>query len=98
MAKKLDKIVVVDIEATCWENKTPENMESDIIEVGICLLDVETGEITDNRGIIVKPERSTVSDFCTELTTIDSSLIEKEGIPFADALKKLLDSRGKVHT
>lgn len=21
MAKKLDKIVVVDIEATCWENK-----------------------------------------------------------------------------
>ena len=89
MAKKLDKIVVVDIEATCWENKTPENMESDIIEIGICLLDVQTGEISDNKGIIVKPERSTISDFCTELTTIDNAMIEKEGISFADALKNL---------
>ena len=64
MAKKLDKIVVVDLEATCWEGKPPENMESDIIEIGVCLLDVHTGEITDNRGIIVIPERSTISDFC----------------------------------
>ena len=37
MARKLDKIVVVDIEATCWEGKPPEKQESDIIEVGICL-------------------------------------------------------------
>ena len=76
MAKLLDKIVVVDIEATCWEGKLPEGMISDIIEVGVCLLDVETGEITDNRGILVKPERSTISPFCTELTTITPELIE----------------------
>ncbi|QYS89362.1 hypothetical protein [Flavobacterium davisii] len=52
MAKLLDKILVVDIEATCWEGKLPEGMISDIIEIGVCLLDVQTGEISDNREIL----------------------------------------------
>jgi inhibitor of KinA sporulation pathway (predicted exonuclease) len=89
VAKELDKIVVVDIEATCWEVKTPENMTSDIIEIGICLLDVQTGEITANTGIIVKPERSTVSPFCTELTTITQEMVDSQGIPFKEACRLL---------
>jgi inhibitor of KinA sporulation pathway (predicted exonuclease) len=86
MAKLLDKIVVVDIEATCWEGKNPEGMENDIIEIGICLLDVHTGEIEDNRGILVKPERSDISAFCTQLTTITPEMIEENGISFKEAL------------
>ncbi len=86
MAKKLDKIVVVDIEATCWDGKVPKGMKSDIIEVGVCLLDTKTGEISENEGIIVTPERSTISAFCTKLTTITPELIQKEGIPFKEAL------------
>ncbi|NRS93509.1 hypothetical protein HNQ03_002600 [Chryseobacterium sp. 16F] len=31
-------------------------MVNDIIEIGICLLDVNTGEVSDNRGILVKPD------------------------------------------
>lgn len=89
MAKKLDKIVVVDVEATCWESKNPDGMENDIIEVGVCLLDINTGEITDNRGILVKPERSTISDFCTELTTITPEMVENNGVSFQEALKIL---------
>ncbi len=85
MAKLLDKIVVIDIEATCWNGSVPESMTSDIIEFGICLLDVNTGEISDNRGILVKPERSEISSFCTELTTITPELIEREGISFKEA-------------
>ena len=30
MAKKLDKILVIDIEATCWNTGAPEGMTSDI--------------------------------------------------------------------
>lgn len=89
MAQKLDKILVVDIEATCWNGPLPEGMTNDIIEIGICLLDTVTGEITDNRGIIVKPERSTVSPFCTELTTITQEMVDQEGIPFSEACKIL---------
>lgn len=99
MAKLLDKILVVDVEATCWEGATPEGMESDIIEIGICLLDVQTGEITDNRGIIVIPERSTVSPFCTQLTTITPELVATEGIPFKEAcniLKKQYQSQSRA--
>lgn len=89
MAKKLDKIVVVDIEATCWNGATPDNMQSDIIEIGVCLLDIQTGEITDNKGILVIPERSSISDFCTELTTITPELIKSEGVSFAEGLRIL---------
>jgi inhibitor of KinA sporulation pathway (predicted exonuclease) len=88
MAQKLDKIVVVDVEATCWEGKQPDDQQSDIIEIGICLLDVKSGEITDNQGIIVKPSRSKVSPFCTELTTITQEMVD-EGISFAEACKYL---------
>ena len=61
MPNLLDKIIVIDVEATCWEGVPLAGMESDIIEIGICLLDVQSGEITNNKGILVKPERSTIS-------------------------------------
>lgn len=89
MAKKLDKILVIDIEATCWNTGAPEGMTSDIIEFGICLLDVHSGEISDNRGILVIPERSEISEFCTELTTITPDLIREEGITFKEACKAI---------
>lgn len=89
MAKKLDKIVVIDIEATCWEGKKPQDMENDIIEIGICLLDINTGEISNNRGILVKPERSNISSFCTELTTITPELIDEKGLFFQEAVSIL---------
>jgi inhibitor of KinA sporulation pathway (predicted exonuclease) len=85
VAKKLDKIIIVDVEATCWDGANPEGMENDIIEIGICLLDIQTGEVSDNQGILVKPERSEISKFCTELTTITSTMIESEGISFKEA-------------
>lgn len=99
MAKKLDKILVVDIEATCWNGPNPPGMKNDIIEIGICLLDIHTGDITDNRGIIVKPERSEVSEFCTELTTITPEMVTEQGISFKEAcaiLKKTI-CRKAVH-
>ncbi len=89
MARELDKIVVVDVEATCWEGKTPEGMENDIIEIGICLLDVQAGEISDSKGIIVKPERSIISPFCTELTTKSQDFVDTKGISFKEACKIL---------
>jgi inhibitor of KinA sporulation pathway (predicted exonuclease) len=69
MANQLDRILIIDVEATCWDGANPPGMENDIIEVGVCLLNVQTGELSNSKGILVKPERSTVSSFCTELTT-----------------------------
>ncbi len=37
-----DKIVVVDIESTCWETKEEQgNQPMEIIEIGACVLDVK---------------------------------------------------------
>ncbi len=34
---KSDRIIIVDLEATCWENKEIQgDSQTDIIEVGIC--------------------------------------------------------------
>lgn len=86
----LDKIVVVDLEATCWKGHPPKGQISNIIEVGVCLLDISTHEITKKRGILVKPSQSEVSPFCTELTTITQDLLDKEGVSLKEACEILV--------
>ncbi|WP_026904659.1 3'-5' exonuclease [Pedobacter glucosidilyticus] len=99
MAKQLDKILIIDLEATCWEDKAPVGMESDIIEIGLCLLDVQSGEISDSRAILVIPERSELSEFCTSLTTITQQLLDEQAISFKEAcniLKKEYQSQSRA--
>ena len=52
-------------------------------------LNTETSEISKNEGILIKPKRSEVSKFCTELTTITQELLDTKGISFQEACKKL---------
>jgi inhibitor of KinA sporulation pathway (predicted exonuclease) len=84
LAKKPDKIIVIDIESTCWEGAPPAGEESEIIEIGICAIDVASGQRIQKESILVKPERSRVSEFCTQLTTLTQQQVDK-GIPFARA-------------
>lgn len=93
-----DKILICDLEATCWEENPPPNAESEIIEIGICILDLKTLSIEDNEGIIVKPEWSTVSEFCTKLTTLKQEDVDK-GISLNDAcqiLRKKYNSKNRA--
>lgn len=74
-------LLVVDLEATCWESATPEgepqsihNME--IIEIG-CALTNRQGAVLDKHAFIVRPERQPVlSAFCTELTHITQGMVD----------------------
>ena len=86
-----DNIVIIDLEATCWNGPIPQGQVNEIIEIGICVLDAYTGDITDSRGILIKPERSTVSPFCTELTTITQDMLDQEGISFEEACEIVRD-------
>jgi len=88
MAKKLDQILVIDLEATCWPGDPPEGQESDIIEIGLCTLDVATGQRFDKASIVVRPERSTISEYCTLLTTLTQEEVE-QGISFREACSLL---------
>lgn len=88
MAKKLDQILIIDVESTCWEGPPPPEEESEIIEIGVCLLEVATGERLGVESILVKPERSRVSPFCTGLTTLTQSQVEG-GVSFQEACSRL---------
>jgi inhibitor of KinA sporulation pathway (predicted exonuclease) len=88
MELQLNLINVIDIEATCWEGKTPPGQESESIEIGICTLEVSTGKKIDRDSILIKPERSTVSDFCTQLTTLTPEQVD-QGISFKEGCKLL---------
>lgn len=92
-------ILIIDLEATCWKGPVPKGQVNEIIEIGICVLDTKTGEISNNQGILIKPEWSEVSPFCTELTTITPELLEKEGISFKEACEILrTEYKGYEHT
>jgi len=81
MSDQRAPILVVDLEATCWESTTPEgepqsihNME--IIEIG-CALTNRLGTVLDTRSFMVRPERQPVlSAFCTELTHITQAMVD----------------------
>lgn len=84
MAGKLDQIIVIDVESTRWEDRPPENEASEIIEIGICIVDVQRRERMAQDSFLVQPTRSRVSPFCTHLTTLTQAHVD-QGIPFADA-------------
>ena len=85
-----DKIIVIDIEATCWEKgKIPGNQKPEIIEIGICKLNMKDGSIQDKRSYLIKPTQSEVSEYCTQLTGITSEKLEKEGVSFKEACSNI---------
>jgi inhibitor of KinA sporulation pathway (predicted exonuclease) len=82
-------INVVDIEATCWEKHAPMGQVSDIIEIGLTVTDLAAGERLAKHKILIRPMRSKVSEFCTELTGHTQADVDG-GVSFADACQVLV--------
>ncbi|MFJ7965204.1 exonuclease domain-containing protein [Streptomyces sp. NPDC096324] len=79
---------VVDVEATCWEGEAPAGAVSEIIEIGLTVVDLDEGVRVAKHRLLVKPARSTVSAFCTELTGLTQGEVE-QGLGFAEACREL---------
>ena len=79
---------VVDVEATCWDRQVPAGMVNEIIEIGLTVVDLEAGERVAKHRILVRPARSTVSEFCTELTGLTQAEVST-GLSFAEACRTL---------
>lgn len=89
---------VVDVEATCWPGAVPAGESSEIIEIGVCVVDAGDWRRVARRRILVRPRRSRVSPFCTELTGLTQSDVD-DGVEFADACALLRDElRGRLRT
>jgi inhibitor of KinA sporulation pathway (predicted exonuclease) len=79
---------VVDVEATCWEGQPPPGSVNEIIEIGLTVVDVEARERVAKHRILVRPQRSAVSEFCTELTGLTQAEVDT-GVTFAEACRTL---------
>jgi len=90
MKRKLDKILVIDLEATCWQGDPPPGEESEIIEIGLCLLDVATDERSQPQAILVRPQHSHLSEYCHRLTTLTPEMLA-EGLVFRHACDLLAE-------
>ena len=91
MPRLLDhNVLVIDVESTCWEEpeKPGPNEFSEIIEIGIAVVDIKKLEIVRNECIMVRPQSSRISKFCTKLTTLTQEQVDK-GITYQEAMKKL---------
>lgn len=64
MARSVDVILVVDVESTCWQGEPPPGQKSEIIEVGLCPVDVASLTRIEKRSILIKPAQSEISTFC----------------------------------
>jgi inhibitor of KinA sporulation pathway (predicted exonuclease) len=79
---------VVDVEATCWAGPPPSDEVSEIIEIGLTVVDLGAGERLARNRILVRPVRSTVSEFCTELTGLTPQEVD-QGVGFDEACRLL---------
>ncbi|MCX4546331.1 3'-5' exonuclease [Streptomyces sp. NBC_01565] len=79
---------VVDVEATCWAGSRPPGAVSEIIEIGLTVIDLDACERRSRHRILVRPVRSTVSAFCTELTGLTQDEVDR-GVGFAEACRLL---------
>ncbi|WP_370113958.1 exonuclease domain-containing protein [Streptacidiphilus sp. MAP12-33] len=79
---------VVDVEATCWEGAPPAGAANEIIEIGLTVVDLARGERVAKHRLVVRPARSRVSPFCTELTGLTQREVDG-GVSFAEACRWL---------
>lgn len=88
MSYPLHSIIVVDIEATCWAGYPPVGMTNEIIEVGICEVNTKILKINKSHGYDIRPEVSTISEFCTELTGFTQERADR-GLEYQEAMFRI---------
>ncbi|MCY9785828.1 exonuclease domain-containing protein [Nocardiopsis sp. EMB25] len=84
---------VVDVEATCWRGAPPPGQANEIIEIGLTVVDLDARRRVARHGLLVRPRRSEVSAFCTELTTLTQAEVDT-GVDFAEACRWLVEEHG----
>lgn len=91
MGLRYDKIVVIDLEAQCWKGSPPQGYSKDIIEIGVATVNLATLKAEYGEGILVKPDKCDISDFCTDLTSITREMLDADGVPLERACRRVME-------
>lgn len=82
--------IILDLEATCWENEDKNGRQSEIIEIGAVKLN-EHGRVTGEFCQFVRPKLyPMLSDFCHKLTTISQVDINRAE-PYPIVIENFID-------
>ena len=90
----LSRVLVIDLEVACWQGPPPPGEEHEVIEIGNAILHVHDLHVEPGPEILVRPTRSTVSDFCTELTGLTQEALDERDLTFPEALGRLEGATG----
>lgn len=79
-----NKLLIVDLEATCWEDKSMF-AEMETIEIGALLIDLHDRDNAREFDCFIRPVRNPIlSDFCKNLTSINQEDVDRaETFPVA---------------
>ena len=80
-----ESFLVVDFEFTCWRGRPPKGMSQEILDIGLVEIDLLNKKIIKKDRFLIKPENSSISNFCTKLTSITSEEVENFGISLSEA-------------
>jgi inhibitor of KinA sporulation pathway (predicted exonuclease) len=78
-------LLIIDLEATCWEKSSTHKNENEIIEIGAVVVDGEYNMLGEIQRLVRPVRNPILSDFCTELTSITQSEVDSAE-PFPRAL------------
>ena len=81
--------LIIDLEATCCDNKEFPRDETEIIEIGAVKTDLEYN-ILQEKCIMIKPTKHQITPFCTQLTSITQDMVDN-GISLEEGLKIVKD-------
>lgn len=93
------KILVIDLEALCWDKQPERRNEMEIIEIGCVVLETapdKQWEILDKFSLLVKPQHEQVSQFCEDLTGITQKALEDGGMELAEAMEILKETHATL--
>lgn len=69
--KKLNEVVIFDLEATCEDKLVDFYYDKETIEIGA--VKIKGTEIIDEFNTFIQPKDTSITPFCTELTTITAA-------------------------
>jgi inhibitor of KinA sporulation pathway (predicted exonuclease) len=95
MMNENKKILTLDTELSCWENRVFHRKQvKELFQFGLALIDVDTLTIERSGCYFIKNERHEVTTFCTELTGITQRQLTRQGLTLEHARQVMSDKWG----
>lgn len=93
-----DKLIIIDLEATCSDDHVVSRSNMEIIEIGGCMVRLSDLEILDSFQLYIRPVVTPIlTPFCTELTGIEQDIVDK-ALPFGMASQDYVDWLAKFES